>query len=188
MATDKQVMFRNSARRWVAQDHVKDSDPEAQSSQFAELGWLMIGLPENAGGLGGDAYDVAIVAEGFGRGLVRAPFVEIAAVAARVLLTLAHARVADIATGASRPLLAHDKLAARGDPSWLETVATPNANGWSLTGRKTGLVGLSLADTLLISARIGDADHDVALFEIPVADAPLRRFMGFDDRAMAELV
>ena len=55
------------------------------------MGWLMAGLPESAGGLGGDAYDLAVVAEEFGRASVTEPVVE-TATAMEVLLALTPAR------------------------------------------------------------------------------------------------
>ena len=40
---------------------------------FAELGWLAAAFPEEAGGLSGSSADVAVLMEGFGRGLVVEP-------------------------------------------------------------------------------------------------------------------
>lgn len=38
--------------------------------RMAALGWLAIGLPEEYGGAGGDALDLAVLHEELGRGLV----------------------------------------------------------------------------------------------------------------------
>src|SRR5882672_5016661 len=45
-------------------------------STFAEMGWLGIGVPEEAGGLGGTSVEVALIAEEFGRALVLEPYVQ----------------------------------------------------------------------------------------------------------------
>jgi len=179
-------MIRDSARRWVDQDHVADGDGEAHWAHFAGMGWLMAALPEEAGGLGGDAYDAAILAEELGRGLVRAPFVEVAVVAAQALLAVAPDRVGAIAAGAARPILAHDEAEARGDPAWVVTRAVRQDGGWRLSGCKTGLVGAPLADRLLVSAMI--EGEGVALFDLAAAGAPLRAYRTIDDRPAAELL
>ena len=42
--------------------------------KFGELGWLALPIPEDFGGLGGSTVDVAVLLEGFGRGLVVEPY------------------------------------------------------------------------------------------------------------------
>jgi acyl-CoA dehydrogenase len=179
--TEEQVMFRDSVRRWLERGDV-DADPWPH---FAEMGWLMAALPEAAGGLGGTLDDAAIIAEELGRGLVKAPFVEVAVTAAQLLLHVAPERVAGIASGEARPILAHDELEARGDQLWVGTRARRDGDGWRLTGRKTGLIGAATADTLIVSA-IAEG-HGLSLFAIPVASAPLRTFRTIDDRPGGEL-
>lgn len=186
LPTEEQTMFRDSARRWVDQDHKTDGDPAAHWAHFAEMGWLMIALPEAAGGLGGDVYDAAIIAEELGRGLVRAPFVEVAVTAAQALLLLAPDRVAAIAAGEARPVLAHDEAEARGDPDWVATAAVRDGDGWRLSGRKTAIVGGAFADSFLVSATI--EGQGIALFEVATDGAPLRAYTTIDDRAAAELL
>ena len=182
LPTDEQTMLRDGVRRWLERGGEAGAD---RWPHFAEMGWLMAGLPEDAGGLGGDLDDAAIIAEELGRGLVKAPFVEIAVAAAQVLLPLARHRVAAIAAGDSRPILAHDEAEARGDPRWVATRARRAGDAWLLTGHKTGLVGTDITDRLLVSA-VAEG-HGLTLFEIATADAPLRRFVTVDDRAGGEL-
>lgn len=181
--SQEQDMLRESARRWVDQGAGGDADPWPH---FAEMGWLMAGLPEEARGLGGDVDDAAIIAEELGRGMVRAPFVEIAVTAAQLLLRLDPDAVAAIADGESRPLFAHDEVEARGDPLWIATRAVGHGDQWRLTGRKTGIIGVDAADRLLVSA-IAEG-HGPTIFSLPVEGAPLRRFRTVDDRAGAELL
>jgi alkylation response protein AidB-like acyl-CoA dehydrogenase len=180
--TDEQVMFRDSVRRWLERGGEAGDDPW---SHFAEMGWLMAALPEEVGGLGGSLDDAAIIAEELGRGLVRAPFVEVAVTTAQLLLKLAPERVAAVASGDSRPILAHDEADARGDPLWVSTRARRDDEGWRLTGRKTGIVGAEQADVILVSA-VAEG-QGLTLFELPADAAPLRRFRTIDDRSGAEL-
>lgn len=175
-------MFRDSVRRWLERGAEAGGDPWPH---FAEMGWLMAALPEEVGGLGGSLEDAAIIAEELGWGLVKAPFVEVAVTAAQLLLKLAPDRVAAIAAGESRPILAHDEVDARGDPLWVSTRARRHDGDWRLTGRKTGIVGAEGADSILVSA-VAEG-HGLTLFEVRAGMAPLRRFRTIDDRSGAEL-
>jgi alkylation response protein AidB-like acyl-CoA dehydrogenase len=184
--TEEQAMLRESVRRWGESRDPRHAEAFDETWAYAaEMGWLMAGLPEEQGGLGGSAYDTAIIAEELGRVLVRAPFAEIAGTAAQLLLRLDPDRVAAIAEGASRPILAHDEAEARGDRSYVTTVAVRSGEQWLLTGRKTAIVGAPHANVLLVSAQV--EGQGITLFEIPSADAPLTAFTTIDDRAAAEL-
>lgn len=186
IATEEQGMLRDGLRRWASARDVREAEAfEETWSYGAEQGWLMAGLPEDAGGLGGTAFDSAIIAEELGRALVRAPFVEIGVVTARLLLTVSPDRVPDLALGGARPLLVHDEPGARGDPDWIETAATRQDDHWTLTGRKTGIVGAAHADALIVTARTADG---IALFEVAAEGAPLKTFATIDDRAGGELL
>ena len=183
--SEVQTMLRDGLRRWGAERDVREAEHFAPTWQFAvEQGWLMAGLPEDLGGLGGDAFDMAVIAEEFGRALVRAPYVEVA-VAATVLASVASDRVADVTGGDVRPLLAHDEPDARGDHAWVSTTAVADGEGWLLTGRKSGIVGAGHADSFLVTARM--VDGGIALFEIPASAAPLQTFVTFDDRSAGSL-
>ena len=183
--SEVQTMLRGSLRRWGGERDVRVAEDFAQTWQFAaEQGWLMAGLPEELGGLGGDAFEMAVIAEEFGRALVRAPYVEVA-VAAALLASVAPDRVAAIVGGESRPLLAHDEPDARGDHDWVSTTAAPDGNGWLLTGRKSGIIGAGHTDGFLVTARIGDGG--IALFEVKASGASLMTYTTFDDRSAGDL-
>lgn len=183
--TDEQTMLRDGLRRWGSERDVRHADDAAETWAFAaEQGWLMAGMVEELGGLGGNAFDTAIIAEELGRSLVRAPFVEIGVVAATLLADVAPDDVPAILLGEARPLLAHDEPAARGDRDWVETTAVKLDGQWRLSGRKTGLIGAGLAERLIVSARTSEG---VALFQLAAADAPLRLFTSFDDRSGGEV-
>ncbi len=185
LPTEVQTMLRDGLRRWGAERDVREADDFAQTWQFAaEQGWLMAGLPEDLGGLGGDACDIAIIAEEFGRALVRAPYVEVI-VAATLLSALAPDRIAAIAGGNALALLAHDEPDARGDHDWVSTTAVADGDGWLLTGRKSGIIGAGQADSFLVTARHGEGG--IALFEVEAGAAPLQKFATFDNRTAADL-
>ena len=183
--SEVQTMLRGSLRRWGAARDVREAEDFAQTWRFAaEQGWLMAGLPEELGGLGGDAFDMAVIAEEFGRALVRAPYVEVA-VAAALLAAVSLDRVADVTGGDFCPLLAHDEPDARGEHDWVSTTAAAHGDGWLLTGRKSGIVGAGHADSFLVTARI--AGGAIALFEVAATAAPLQSYTTFDDRSAGDL-
>lgn len=186
LPTEEQVMFRDAARRWVEQEVKEGADIAAQWAQFAELGWLMIALPEDAGGLGGDVYDNAIIAEELGKKLVKAPYVGVAVTATQVLLALAPDRVEAIASGEEIPLLAHVEAGQGGDPAWVETTARKSGDGWALTGTKTAILGAPLATSFLVSAKIEDGT--IGLFEVPADQARVREYRLFDMRPAGDLL
>lgn len=186
LPTEEQVMFRDSARRWVEQEAKADADMSAQWAQFAELGWLMVALPEDAGGLGGDVYDNAIIAEELGKGLVKAPYVGVAVTATQLLLALAPERAEAVASGEEIPLVAHVEAGQGGDPSWVETRAERSGGGWVLTGTKTAILGAPLATGFLVSAKT--VDGRIGLFEVSAGAAHLREYLYFDMRPAGDLV
>ena len=184
--TEEQVMFRDAARRWVEQEASGDADIAAQWAQFAELGWLMIALPEDAGGLGGSVYDNAIIAEELGKALVKAPYVGVATTATQVLLALAPERLEALASGEEIPLLAHVEAGQGGDPTWVETRAEKAGEGWTLTGTKTAILGATLATSFLVSAKTSDGR--ISMFEVAADAAKVREYLYFDMRPAGDLV
>jgi alkylation response protein AidB-like acyl-CoA dehydrogenase len=184
--SEEQVMLRDGLRRWGSARDVREGEDFAKLWQFgAEQGWFMAGMPENCGGLGGNMFDNAIIAEELGRALVRAPFVEVAVVTASLMQALAPERLEGIMAGSACPVLAHDEADSHGDPEWVGTVAVQQGEGWQLTGRKTAIIGAGHASSLLVTARI--EDEGTALFELPAEGAPLCAYTTIDDRSGGEL-
>src|SRR5690349_16912357 len=84
-------MLKESAERFVSGEagfqHARNGNAfsPAQWKTMAELGWLLLMIPEDRGGLGGSALDAALLTESFGRGLVITPFISTAVIGARLL-------------------------------------------------------------------------------------------------------
>jgi alkylation response protein AidB-like acyl-CoA dehydrogenase len=184
--SQEQVMLRDGLRRWGMGRDVRRAEDFGEVWQFAaEQGWLMAGMPEAVGGLCGTMFDQAIIAEELGRALVRAPYVEVAGVAAGLLLALSPERMAAVLAGTERPILAHDEAEAQGDPEWVTATAIQKGEAWKLTGRKTAIVGAGHATSFLVTARI--EDEGIALFEVAAEGAPLCVYTTIDDRSGGEL-
>jgi alkylation response protein AidB-like acyl-CoA dehydrogenase len=71
---DEQQQLRDEARRWLSSRYPAEAWNEADWQELAELGWLGISVPEQAGGAGLTFVEEAIVFEELGRALYPGPY------------------------------------------------------------------------------------------------------------------
>ena len=141
-------------------------------NQLAELGVLGIGIREDDGGMGGNAFDTMIVMEALGRALVVEPYLSAVVLGAGIVSDAGDdaQRAAWLpATAAGQKLLAfaHGEAAARYATSYVETRAIRQSRGWKLDGAKAVVLNGDSADALIVSARTrgGVSDRDgISLF------------------------
>ncbi|WP_428000776.1 acyl-CoA dehydrogenase family protein [Acidovorax sp.] len=145
--------------------------------QFAELGAIGALFPEADGGFGGAGFDIAVVFEALGRGLVVEPFLG-ALLVGRALAAAGTAaqkeRIASLIDGSTVAALAHDEPGSHYELERVATQAVRNAQGWVLSGAKAVVVQGAQAQLLLVSARTAgavDSEDGISLFLVP-ADAP----------------
>src|SRR5690606_16019017 len=128
-------------------------------AQFAELGWLSAGLPEEYGGWGGGAVESSIIMQECGRHLVREPYLESAVQAVRVLLGSDNAKVRSatlsaMAAGTEIVVCAFSETAHGAADTPPLTEAAAGADGQlGISGRKSHVPWGARADRLLVSAR-----------------------------------
>ena len=177
--SDIQTMLLDSAERllaensgieyWREQHRNALGFDEARWKQFAELGWLALAIPEDAGGLGGSIDDIALLNVELGKALATEPFISTAVGAAHIL---AHASnndksasmLEDIAAGSIRIALAHLEVGSDHTSSHdIATIATPDSDGFVLQGSKFMALDAPSADKLIVSAKI-QGEQGVALF------------------------
>lgn len=196
--SDEQQMLRESAERFVSGEagfhHAQGANAFSPATwkAMAELGWLMLLIPEEHGGLGGSAADAALLTEQFGRGLVISPFISTAVVAARVLGSAddaeQHASVlAAIGAGEAIVALATEEATSRYDIQRITTAATRAEDGFVLHGEKIVVQDGAAADQFLVSALV---DGITALFLVG-KDAPglnIRRYRTIDHAPACDLV
>jgi len=140
--------------------------------QLAELGVLGIGIREDDGGLGGDAFDTMVVMEALGRALVVEPYLSTVVLGAGIVSDAGNdaqraAWLPAIAAGEKLLAFAHVEAAARYEASYVETRAARAVKGWKLDGAKAVVLNGDSADALIVSARTrGNAsDRDgISLF------------------------
>lgn len=146
-------------------------------SQFAELGAIGALFPEADGGFGGAGFDITVVFEALGRGLVVEPFLG-ALLVGRALgaagTPAQKERIASLMDGSTVAALAHDEPGSHYELARVATQAVRNDQGWSLSGAKAMVVQGAQAQLLLVSARTAgavDGEDGISLFLVP-ADAP----------------
>lgn len=186
--TSEQQMLQDGVER-IVRDHGKfeqwrQSTASAEAfdrgtwQQMAELGWLGLGLAEAHGGIGGSPADTALVMEGFGRGLLRQPYVSSCVLSMRLLSASGQPSalrlLEGIAGGSTLVTTALAEAHARFHLHRVRTTATPTADGFTLTGDKSWVPDASSADWIIVPARTAgreDALEGLSLFLVP-ANAP----------------
>lgn len=176
--SSEQEMLRDGARRFVGATLDFDSRAAANNEEqvhwnkIAELGWLMLPVPEAYEGLGGGIDDIAIISEELGRGLALEPYVEAGFLPAQ-LMTLAGtsaqcaAILPDLAMGTARVAVALYEPQAGFNLLSDKSQAERDGNDLRLSGTKVNIEGGTTATHILVSAAL---DNAPALFLIP-ADA-----------------
>jgi alkylation response protein AidB-like acyl-CoA dehydrogenase len=203
--TDDRRMLADSLDRFIAEqyafsvrDHIAQSDEgysPAHWSQLAEIGALGALFPEDVGGFGGAGFDVAVVFECLGKGLVVEPFLG-ALVVGRAIAQAGSAaqkeRIASLIDGSLFAALAHEEPGSHYEATLVATTAERSGEDWVLNGAKAVVEQGAQAGLLLVSARTGgdEADaHGISLFLVSGDAAGLARrsYTKIDGGRAAEL-
>jgi alkylation response protein AidB-like acyl-CoA dehydrogenase len=176
--SEEQQMLSDGAEKFLAAHYSFEQRRALLSSEagfseqnwqtFAELGWLALPVPEDAGGLGGSFIDTTLILEAMGRRLVLEPYATTAVLATRVIAQsrnreLRSSLLSEIAQGTCRVALAHGELASRYDMRAVQTCARPEQNGYLMDGVKVMAFDAPSAHKLIVSASIADT-NEIALF------------------------
>ena len=200
--TEQQQLLKDSIERFVRDEYTFEARRRILASgegfspehwrTFAELGLLGLPFAEDEGGIGGDGIDTLVVMEAFGRGLVVEPFLP-TVVLCGSLLKLAGspaqraALLPAIIDGERMLAFAHGERRARHDLGHVEAKATPTADGHTLDGTKSVVLGAPAAATFIVSAR---TPAGISLFLVD-RDAPglsLRPYQTIDGQRAAEVM
>jgi alkylation response protein AidB-like acyl-CoA dehydrogenase len=132
---------------------------EQHWQMFAELGWLALPIPEDAGGLGGSLIDTTLIMEAMGRRLVLEPYATTVVLAARLIeqsgnADLRSSLLAQIAQGACRVALAHSEIGSRYDSRSVQTRARAAGGGYLIDGVKAMAFDAPSAHKLIVSANV----------------------------------
>lgn len=204
--TDEQNALRDSLSKWAAQQYDFEKRKAALKSEdgwkknwatFAELGLLAAPLPEEYGGLGGGALEVAVVTEEFGRALVVEPYVPTVVLGAGALKYAGSAAQKDehlnaIAAGERIIAFAQAEPKSRWALNDVSTTAKKSGAGYTLSGQKAVVLGAPQADYLLVSARTAGGQRDakgISLFLVPKSakGVSTRDYPTMDDTRASEV-
>lgn len=164
--------------------------------KMVELGVVGALFSEADGGFGGGSFDIAVVFEQLGRGLVVEPFLGTLLAGSAIVAAGSEAQreiLADVIAGMRILAFAHGEPDATYDLAYVTTRAKRTAVGWVFDGAKAIVRDAEAADLLVVSARTsGDADDEngISLFLVPARSAGLtmRGYPLIDGGRAAEVV
>ena len=185
--TDEQNLLRESVEKLVAAEYPFEVRRERAASEagfsrelwgkFAELGWLGLGVPEEAGGVGGGPVETAVVMEALGAGLAVEPYLATVVMGGELLKRGGAAqrdRLARLAAGELQVAFGFAERQSRYELASVETRAEPDGDGFRLTGTKSVVFNAPAADVIAVSARTAGGLRDregITVFALD-ADAP----------------
>jgi alkylation response protein AidB-like acyl-CoA dehydrogenase len=166
---DEQRLLKESAEKLVAQfggpdahRALRDSEhgfDRARQKTVAEAGWISVMVPERDGGFGLGLFELALVLEQAGRGLMTEPIAAAAVCAYAIGVGRAANGTAEILAG----LITGEKIIvpALQDPAALEDAsekitAMHYHYGYELTGERTCVPQAAAADAFLVDASTSD--------------------------------
>jgi len=206
--SEEQNMLRDSAERYLRDNYSFDSRQAAvkqargydadQWQTFAELGWLAMTFKEESDGFGGGALETMILCEQFGKYLVLEPYLESVVLVGGLVEAGAQPAIKEqylsgLIAGEMQGAFAYLEEGSVADPTHVQTVAEPSADGFVLNGKKTVVLNGPEADCFVVSARTGAAEKGsssgISLFFVS-KDAPgltLKNYKTYDGRSASEL-
>jgi len=172
--TEEQEMFRSSVERFAAPIDVEARrklrlsptgyDRERWTA-LADLGLITLAAPEDAGGMGGSVLDLALVAEAIGKANSPDPLLEHGVLPVILLTTGGQDGILeDVLSGAQVLSFAWAERAARYNLNASNMKAESTADGFSLSGEKTFVMGALLSDLFVVTA---DFDGETSCFLVP---------------------
>lgn len=205
--TEEQTLLRNSVQRYLAdnykfEDWRKFTRSEAGRdpkhwAQFAELGLLAAPIPEEHGGLGGDALSSLIIMEEFGGALVIEPYIPTVVIGGGFLNyggsdALKGEWLPKIAGGETIMAFAFAESSGRFNLADLTTTAKKQGANFILNGQKAVVIGAPWADQLIVTARTSGGRRDskgisVFLVDKKTRDVSTRDYPTVDSTRASEI-
>ncbi|MFZ6849056.1 acyl-CoA dehydrogenase family protein [Undibacterium sp. RuRC25W] len=182
--SEERRMLADSLNRFISEQYTFDERNTINASeqgisrkiwrQLADLGTMAALFSEEDGGLGGTGFDLAVIFEALGRGLVLEPVLSSAVLAGSVIAEVGNTSqqqwLERIIDGSNIAALAHEEAASNNDLPWVESSASTDQDGWRLHGAKALVSYGGIADVFVVSARTsGDIAEEsgISLFLVP---------------------
>lgn len=200
--TSEQTQLNDSLRRWLEKEYSFDArkqiikSAEGVSSAawqgLVDLGLCALPLPEEAGGFGGNAFDMLGVMQEIGRGLVIEPYFATISAARYLQLAGGHSALLErVALGEIKLACALHERQARHELHNISTRYEKSAEGYRVTGAKTVVLHGAQADYLIVSARNNEdqrATSGIALFVVPTAEVASIEYRTIDGMRGADVI
>jgi alkylation response protein AidB-like acyl-CoA dehydrogenase len=203
--TEDRRMLADTLNRFISEQYgFETRDRIAQSApgfsrelwgRFAELGIIGALFDEADGGFGGGGFDISVVFESLGRGLVVEPFLDTLIVGRAIAKSGADAQKAllgELIDGSKIVALAHGEPDSHYELARVTTRAQHHGETWQLHGAKAVVQHGEHASLFLVSARTSgadDAQHGITLFLVPrdAAGVNVRGYRKIDGGRAAEV-
>ena len=191
---EEQQLLADSVRRFLAKDYDFEARRKIAASEagwspqvwatFAEMGLTGLPFPAEFGGFGGGAVDLMDVMEAFGEALVVEPYLPMLMAGYVVARSPAAKSVLPaVVEGRMKLAFAHAEKGSRYDLSAVRTVASKTGGSWTVEGEKSAVLGVPIADKLVISAKTADG---IALFIVERPEC--RAYRTMDEMVAADVV
>jgi len=201
--SEMQQMLVDSASKLIAntytledvrhQKSIANGLNEKNWAQFAELGWLALPLPEEAGGLGCPLEDAVVLNTMLGQAFSVEPDVSTVVVGGDLIGALSdadarNALLGGVAAGEVRIALAHGEPDERyGDGGARKTAAKPSGASFALTGQKMLVLDSPSATHIVVSATLPDSGLGLFVVEAGAAGLRAEAYQLIDGAAASDL-
>ncbi len=190
--TEEQELFRDTVRdfceREITREYVRECDREHRAptepyQKLGEQGWLGINIPEEYGGSGGGAVEVAILLEELGRAFLDLSFWVFRAVTWGGLTIgtfgteeQKHELLPKIATGEVSVCFSLTEPEAGSDAASISLTATEDGDDYVLNGQKVFTSGFKVSDLDVVATRTsseGKKHHGITNFLVDTSSPGL---------------
>lgn len=184
-----QLVLKNNARRFLQSastpEHVRRMEESIDGydkdvwNQMCDQGWPGLLIPDEYGGQGGDVSDMVVLFEEIGHFLAPSPLFASSVLGALTVLELGtedqkKAILPDVANGSKLLTLALTEPSGTYESWGIETTARKDGDSYTLNGTKLYVPYAQVADTIIVAARTGEGDDNIAFFLVNRGAAGLR--------------
>ena len=184
--TEEQLLIRDMAERFFRDEYDLDTRRKHQAmpggfcpetwAQFAEMGWLALGIPEDLGGVGGGSVETAILMEAMGGGLAVEPFLSTVVLGGGLLIRGGSPEqkgdlLPKLAAGELLLAFGYGEPQSRYDLNDVATTAKADGGGYVLDGAKCVVLHAGTVDKIAVTARTSGDVRDRAGITVFLIDA-----------------
>jgi len=200
--SEEQQQFADSVQKFLAGHYGFEQRKEILNSpaglseslwhSLAEMGLTSISVPESEGGFGGGALDLIAPMEACGEALVVEPLIDNIGLAGRLIAKLGSpaqcsALLPGLMDGSHRYAFASFEPGRRYEIAPTLTTASPQGDGWILSGTKCIVMGAPSAHRLVVSA-VTDSGPTLFLVDPQAAGVALNSSRTVDGQRSADVV